>query len=122
MNPNVQKNLNDFIKTQRDEVMRMSQVSLSFKRQQEIDDDEGQYEQPRVESFDQSLSSKSKLINIPNPQFANKLVQKAEDFEQQRIRATSPPPMEPRDQSPYNKAHTSTGLYQTWNNQNTSAA
>ena len=33
MNPNVQKNLNDFIKTQRDQYIRMSQ-SLSFKNRQ----------------------------------------------------------------------------------------
>ena len=41
MNPSVQKNLNDFIKTQRDENVRMSQ-SISFKDEQH----------ERVDAFD----------------------------------------------------------------------
>ena len=44
------------------------------------------HEEERIDAFDQSLSSNSKLISVPN-QFANKLKQKAEDFEQQRMRA-----------------------------------
>ena len=35
-------------------------------------------------NFDQSLSSHSKLIKVPN-QFANKLQEKAMNFEQQRL-------------------------------------
>jgi hypothetical protein len=38
----------------------------------------------RNAAFDKSLSSNSKLISVPN-QFANKLKEKAENFEYQRL-------------------------------------
>lgn len=112
MNPAVQKNLNDLIKTQRDEVIRISQT-MSFR-----DPSPGkQAEEPRVAAFDESLSSRSKLISVPN-QFTNKLKQKAEDFEQQRIRDTSPHLARAVETSlnhasPYNQNNAS-GLYATW--------
>lgn len=37
-------------------------------------------ELPRAQQFDESLASNSKLIRVPN-QFANKLKEKAENFE-----------------------------------------
>ena len=48
------------------------------------------YEGEKVVAFDQSLSSKSKLIRVPNNQFTNKLKEKAENFELQRIKNASP--------------------------------
>ena len=136
MNPTVQQGLNTLIKTQRDQIIRMSQ-SLSFTR-----DVAGANERspPRIEAgglgpelghdgervgaFDQSLSSKSKLIRVPNNQFTNKLKEKAENFELQRIKHASPnrvssdynasgfdhPQTSPRNQH----GTTSAGLYQTW--------
>lgn len=74
MNPNVQNGLNELIKTQRDQIIRMSQS-------QSIRDDASP---DRNAAFDKSLSSNSKLISVPN-QFANKLKEKAENFEYQRL-------------------------------------
>jgi hypothetical protein len=42
------------------------------------------YEDNQGIDFDASLDSKSKLISVPN-QFTNKLKEKAEGFEQQRL-------------------------------------
>ena len=135
MNPHVQEGLNTLIKTQRNQIIRMSQ-SLSFR-----EDIKGVNERSpprivsgamaelghdgeRVGAFDQSLSSKSKLIRVPNNQFTNKLKEKAENFELQRIKHASPnrvsgdynasgfdhPQTSPRNQH----GATAAGLYQTW--------
>jgi len=79
-----------------------------------------------VTAFDQSLSSKSKLIRVPNNQFTNKLKEKAENFELQRMKNASPNIVSADHKaggfenirnslSPSNQhGATSAGLYQTW--------
>jgi hypothetical protein len=74
--------------------------------------------------FDESLKCDSKLISVPN-QFKNKLMQKAEGFEQQRLNNLSPRQpnanMSGHDISPRHsptgrnmQGSASAGLYQTW--------
>ena len=93
MNPQVQNNLNELIKTQRSQIMRISTQDLSFREdirglnERSPDRNTGNMiakqnnEDEKVAAFNQSLSSKSKLIRVPNNQFTNKLKEKAENFE-----------------------------------------